>query len=166
VQHHSCSTHPLDTGLQEGGVDDTYTGKGMKLMFYLRPPDARGLTPCPLVSLQCATRFRQILGGEVGPWEILSTPTHSIARFRHSVDLCAWCQVRLVGEDTSFMRYAAPSKDEMDAMPPEQAKFHNVSTPWWSQGGTSQGIADCGQCGYVFAIWPKTTDGVLAVVCV
>ena len=53
------------------------------------------------------------------------------------------------------MRYVAPSKDEMDAMPPEQAEFHNVSTPWWSQGGTSQGIADCGQCGRAFAIWPK-----------
>jgi len=31
------------------------------------------------------------------------------------------------------MRYVAPSKDEIDAMPPEQAEFHNVSTPWWSQ---------------------------------
>jgi len=70
VQHHSCGTHPLDTGLQEGGVDDTYTGKGMNLMLYLHLPDARELTPCPLVSLQCATRFRQILGGEMGLGEI------------------------------------------------------------------------------------------------
>jgi len=62
------------------------------------------------------------------------------------------------------MRYVAPSKDEMDAMSPEQAEYHNVSTPRWSQGGTSQGIADCGQCGCVFAIWPKMTDGALAVV--
>jgi len=52
----------------------------------------------------------------------------------------------------------------MDAMPPERPEYHNVSTPWWSQGGTSQGIADCGQCGCAFAIWPKMTDGVLAVV--
>jgi len=63
------------------------------------------------------------------------------------------------------MRYVAPSKDEMDAVPPERAEYHNVSTPWWSQG-TSQGIADCGLCGCVFAIWPKMTDEVLAVVCV
>jgi len=61
VQHHSCGTHPLDTGMQEGGVDDIYTGKGMKLMLYLHPPDARELTLCPLVSLQGAMRFRQIL---------------------------------------------------------------------------------------------------------
>ena len=27
-----------------------------------------------------------------------------------------------------FMRYATPSKDEMDAMPPERAEYHNVST--------------------------------------
>jgi len=64
------------------------------------------------------------------------------------------------------MRYVAPSKGEMDAIPPEQAEYHNVSTPWWIQGGTSQGIADCGQCGCAFAIWPKMTDGALAVVCV
>jgi len=32
---------------------------------------------------------------------ILSAPTRGIARFRHSVDLWAWCQVRLVGEDIS-----------------------------------------------------------------
>jgi len=31
------------------------------------------------------------------------------------------------------MRYVAPSKDELDATPPEQAEYHNVSTPWWSQ---------------------------------
>jgi len=31
------------------------------------------------------------------------------------------------------MRYVAPSKDEMDAMPPEQAEYHDVSTPWWSR---------------------------------
>jgi len=31
----------------------------------------------------------------------LSAPTHAIALFRHSVDFCAWCQVRLVGEDIS-----------------------------------------------------------------
>ena len=61
VQHHSCGTHPSDTGLQEGGVDDTYTGKGMKLMLHLHPPDARELTPCPPVSLQGVTRFRHIL---------------------------------------------------------------------------------------------------------
>jgi len=77
VRHHSCGTHPLDTSLQEGGVDDTYTEKGMKLMLYLHPPDARELTPCPLVSLQCATRFRQILGGEVGPWEIDLVSSHA-----------------------------------------------------------------------------------------
>ena len=38
------------------------------------------------------------------------------------------------------MRYVAPSKDEMDAIPPERAEYHNISTPWWSEGGTSQGI--------------------------
>ena len=69
----------------------------MMLMLRLHAPDARELTPCPLVSLQCATGFRQIL------WRrgrsILSAPTHAIARFRHSVDFCDWCQVRLVGED-------------------------------------------------------------------
>ena len=54
----------------------------------------------------------------------------------------------------------------MDAMSPEQAEYHNVSTPWWRQGGTSQGIADCGQCGCAFVIWLKMTDGALAVVCV
>jgi len=31
------------------------------------------------------------------------------------------------------MRYVVPSKDEMDAMSPEQAEYHNVSTPWWSR---------------------------------
>jgi len=61
VQHHSCSTHLLDTGLQERGMGDTYIRKGMALMLHLHPPDARELTPCPLVSLHCATRFRQIL---------------------------------------------------------------------------------------------------------
>jgi len=77
VQHHSFGTHPLDTGLQEGGMDNTYIGKGMKLMFYLHPPDAPELTPCPLVSLQCATRFRQILGGGVRPWEIDLVGSHA-----------------------------------------------------------------------------------------
>ena len=32
---------------------------------------------------------------------VLSAPTHAIALFRHNVDFCAWCQVRLVGEDIS-----------------------------------------------------------------
>jgi len=44
-----------------GRIGDTYIGKGMMLMLRLHAPDARELTPCPLVSLQCATRFRQIL---------------------------------------------------------------------------------------------------------
>jgi len=61
VQHHSCGTHPLDTGLQERGMGDTYIWKVTMLMLHLHPPDARELTPCPLVSLQGATRFRQIL---------------------------------------------------------------------------------------------------------
>jgi len=89
VQHHSCGTHPLDTGLQEGGVDDTYTGKGMKSRSICTLLMLRELTPCPLVSLQCATRFRQILGGEVGAGRSnLSAPTHAIAQSRHSVDFC------------------------------------------------------------------------------
>jgi len=61
VQHHSCGTHPLDTGLQEGGMGDTRIWKGAMLMLHLHPPDARELTPCPLVSLQGVTRFTHIL---------------------------------------------------------------------------------------------------------
>jgi len=61
VEHRSCGTHFLDSGLQEGGVGDTYIGNEMTLMHHLHPPGAREHTPCPLVSLQCATRFRQIL---------------------------------------------------------------------------------------------------------
>jgi len=62
--------------MQEGGVDDTYTGKGMKLMLYLHPPDARELTSVS-AGLQCATRFRQILGGEMGPGEIDLVSSHA-----------------------------------------------------------------------------------------
>jgi len=44
--------------------------------------------------------FDKFCGGGVGHGRsILSAPTHAIARFRHSVDFCDWCQVRLVGED-------------------------------------------------------------------
>ena len=53
-------------------------------------------------------------------------------------------------------RYVTPSMDGMYAMPPERAGCHSVYTLWWSQGGISQSIADCGQCGYVLAIWPTT----------
>jgi len=34
VQHHSCGTHPLDTGLQEGEMGDTYIWKAMMLMLH------------------------------------------------------------------------------------------------------------------------------------
>jgi len=61
VQHHSYGTHPLDTGLQEGGMGDTHIWRGAMLMLHLHRPDARELTPCLLVSLQGATQFRQIL---------------------------------------------------------------------------------------------------------
>jgi len=61
VQHHSCGTHPLDTSLQEGEIGGTYIRKGMILMLHLHAPDVRELIPCPRVSLQCVTRFRQIL---------------------------------------------------------------------------------------------------------
>jgi len=61
VQHHSCGTHPLDTGLQEGGMGDAHIWKGAMLMLHLHHPDARELTPCPLVSLQGVTRFKHIL---------------------------------------------------------------------------------------------------------
>jgi len=72
AQHHSCGTHPLDTGLQEGEIGDTYIGKGMMLMLHLHARDAREPTPCPLVSLQCARRFDKFYGSEVREVDLAS----------------------------------------------------------------------------------------------
>jgi len=65
------------------------------------------------------------------------------------------------------MRYVAPSKDEM-GNGRDVTRAGGISQcihTMVESGGTSQGIADCGQCGCGFAIWPKImTDGVLAAV--
>jgi len=61
VQHHSCRTYFLDSGLQEGGVGETSIGKETTSMLHFHPHDAGELTLCPLVSVQCATRLWQIL---------------------------------------------------------------------------------------------------------
>ena len=47
-------------------MGDTHIWKGAILMLHLHPPDARELSPCPLVNLQGVTRFRDILWRQSG----------------------------------------------------------------------------------------------------
>jgi len=49
--------------------------------------------------------------------------------------------------------------DGMYAIPPERAGCHNLYTPWWSQDGTSQGIADLDNAGMSSRYDRQLTDG-------